>query len=383
MATGQDRTVSNDPSAIIGRIYDAAFKNTHWSDLLCDIADLCGAENTALVVSDSGVNQSLVITPRADPDVVAAYSSFWWQHDPTAAATAHVPPGRITSLENTGRDRFFNSAFYNEYWRSSGLGAERLATNLFVGDSAFSSCVLQASNKRDEISDDGRKLFSLFVPHLVRAVEVNCRLQQLEMQNSVARARHESDHAGALVVDAHMSLVFADSVAEELLQSGSPIGISRRVVKLRDQRAEARLRDAVGACTHAGVTQSPGESIQARRGDHRLPVTIDVMPYRMHPDTLCNKSPVAMLLVTDPERTRNITIRRLRERFGLTRAEAMLSLEMMKGDGRAAAAGRCGISINTARTHLTRIFEKTGVNRQAELIRVIMEVGKFDRNATR
>lgn len=46
---------------------------------------------------------------------------------------------------------------------------------------------------------------------------------------------------------------------------------------------------------------------------------------------------------------------------------------MLQGDGRNAAAARCGISINAARTHLMRIFEKTGVNRQAELIKVLLD----------
>jgi DNA-binding CsgD family transcriptional regulator len=46
---------------------------------------------------------------------------------------------------------------------------------------------------------------------------------------------------------------------------------------------------------------------------------------------------------------------------------------MLAGDGRAAAANRCGVSINTARTQLTSIFEKVGGTRQAELIRALLE----------
>lgn len=62
----------------------------------------------------------------------------------------------------------------------------------------------------------------------------------------------------------------------------------------------------------------------------------------------------------------------LRRRFGLTRAEAILALEICKGDGRAAAAKRCGISVSTAHTHLNRIFSKTGTRRQAELLRLLL-----------
>ncbi|SEI15229.1 regulatory protein, luxR family [Rhizobium tibeticum] len=42
-------------------------------------------------------------------------------------------------------------------------------------------------------------------------------------------------------------------------------------------------------------------------------------------------------------------------------------MEILKGDGRAAAGVRLGITASTVRAHLSHIFEKTGVRRQAEL----------------
>lgn len=63
----------------------------------------------------------------------------------------------------------------------------------------------------------------------------------------------------------------------------------------------------------------------------------------------------------------------LQERYGLTRAEAAFALEIVKGDGRIAAAKRRGITDSTAHSHLNSIFEKTGVRRQAELVRLMFE----------
>ena len=53
---------------------------------------------------------------------------------------------------------------------------------------------------------------------------------------------------------------------------------------------------------------------------------------------------------------------------GLTRAEAAFLGEIVKGDGLQAAADRLGVSLATARTHLRHVFEKTGTQRQAELV---------------
>jgi DNA-binding CsgD family transcriptional regulator len=65
---------------------------------------------------------------------------------------------------------------------------------------------------------------------------------------------------------------------------------------------------------------------------------------------------------------------RIRQRYGLTPAEAAFAREIIKGDGIQTCADRLGISRATARTHLSHIFSKTEVRRQAELVRLLMQM---------
>lgn len=81
--------------------------------------------------------------------------------------------------------------------------------------------------------------------------------------------------------------------------------------------------------------------------------------------------PAAILFIADAEREQLSRKGELRERFALTRAEVDFAMEIIKGDGRQAAAARLGISLATARTHLEHIFEKTGARRQAELVQLL------------
>lgn len=115
--------MAGEPSGLIGSIYEAALDSGAWADVLTRIADRSGAANAAIVVVDPRIGLSNVVTPRADPDIVEAYGRFWWQHDPTASATHAISPGVITDLSATGRERYFASAFQNEFWARSGLGA--------------------------------------------------------------------------------------------------------------------------------------------------------------------------------------------------------------------------------------------------------------------
>ena len=81
---------------------------------------------------------------------------------------------------------------------------------------------------------------------------------------------------------------------------------------------------------------------------------------------------MAVIFVNDPDRNGKPDAVQLQEKFGMTPAEARFAAEILKGDGIQAAADRLSISRATARTHLSRIFDKTGTRRQAELVGVLM-----------
>ena len=61
--------------------------------------------------------------------------------------------------------------------------------------------------------------------------------------------------------------------------------------------------------------------------------------------------------------------------FGLSAAQQRLAAEIVRGHTLPIAASALGISVNTARTHLNRIFDKTGVHSQAALVRNLYSVG--------
>jgi DNA-binding CsgD family transcriptional regulator len=68
----------------------------------------------------------------------------------------------------------------------------------------------------------------------------------------------------------------------------------------------------------------------------------------------------------------NEPIDRLRCHFGLTPAEARLAFHLARGETLRSAAVKLGISYETTRSSLKKIFRKTATCRQAELVIVIL-----------
>lgn len=73
--------------------------------------------------------------------------------------------------------------------------------------------------------------------------------------------------------------------------------------------------------------------------------------------------------------SRSAHVRSLEELYGLTHAEARVASRVGRGLAVKEIAADLHISVETVRTHLKRIYAKTGTRRQAELVRLILEEG--------
>lgn len=286
---------------VVGSLYAAATGEEGWNDFLCRLADFCGAENAALVRADQLVGHSSVLAPRADPAVIAAYTEQWWAEDPTSKATATAPVGRITSLDDTGRERFHKSTFHNEFWRHSGLGAERLAVNLSLGRDRFASCVLQTSAARDELGLEARKRFSHLTPHLVRAVAIHGRLHRLAMESAVFSTFRGKPRKGLIVIDSALRVLFADEEGEALLARSAGLRIRNFVFSLGNRRADGLLQRAVAACVGNRHNLPAIRDIEWNRGGRFCPLSIEVLPWASEIPVLDFAAirPAAILLLHD------------------------------------------------------------------------------------
>ena len=61
--------------------------------------------------------------------------------------------------------------------------------------------------------------------------------------------------------------------------------------------------------------------------------------------------------------------------FKLSDGQVKIARHIAEGAGLKSIAETLGMSVNTARTHLSRLYEKTGVNSQTALVRLLLSVG--------
>jgi DNA-binding CsgD family transcriptional regulator len=87
------------------------------------------------------------------------------------------------------------------------------------------------------------------------------------------------------------------------------------------------------------------------------------------------KDAAVLVFIIDPANRTSIPLSRIMDAYGLTQAEARVALASSSGKTIVEAAKLLELSPNTIKTHLRRVFAKTGTGRQAELAKLMASVG--------
>jgi DNA-binding CsgD family transcriptional regulator len=361
---------------LVGAIYDAALNARLWPDTLNRIGDAVGGPQVVFGVFDPANGLVNMHAPRTDPDIMDSLVD-WAPANPSLPCIASYPPGEVfNGAEVISPDEFTGTAFYQEWWRPAGFSTEPLVTNLFA-DGAASGHFASHGLLNQTRLDSQKRLFAVLAQHLVRAVALHRRLHRLTIANESTLTDLDGLKQGFLLVDAQARLLFVNRVARALLDARAGLRLEAGALSASNADEAGTLRGLIASCV-VEVSAGAGGDIVLRRGPGRLPLDVLVTP--IQPETAVASIPwtfpqraVAIVLVSDPETEMQARVESLRDRFGFTPAEATFALEIIKGDGRQATADRLGITVGTARSHLSKIFDKTGVRHQAELVRLLLQ----------
>jgi len=362
---------------LVGAIYDAAVDAQLWPGVLNRIGDAVGGPQVVFGFYDPANGIADMHAPRTDPDIVRSFGD--WMSVPPLPCTGSYRPGKVfTGADVISRDEFTGTAFYHEFWRPAGFSAEPLVTNLFANNGTSGHIASHGSLNRPFDSSQ-KRLFATLAQHLVRAVALQRRLYRLTIGNECLLTGFDGLQQGFLLVDAQARPLFINRVARTRLDARDGMHLDAGALSASDADGGRALRWLIASCAaEANLAAGSGGDIALSRGAGRLPLDVLVTP--IQPETATAAIPwtssqraVAIVLISDAETEKEARVEDLRQRFGLTPAEAAFAIEIIKGDGRQATADRLGITVGTARSHLSKIFDKTGVRHQAELVRLVLQ----------
>jgi DNA-binding CsgD family transcriptional regulator len=129
---------------------------------------------------------------------------------------------------------------------------------------------------------------------------------------------------------------------------------------------------AEAAATGMGDGMGAAGAISLSRPSGAQPLPVLVAPFsgKRLADGAC--WPAAIVFIGNPEQEARGSTDLLRGLYGMTHAEASLAAILLQGRDLTEAASELGVTMNTVRTQLRSVFDKTGARRQAGLIRILL-----------
>jgi DNA-binding CsgD family transcriptional regulator len=129
----------------------------------------------------------------------------------------------------------------------------------------------------------------------------------------------------------------------------------------------------------AALHGAPAGAMSVPRPDDGQPLTMLVSSVRGRDvdrfAALTMPDAAVLLFIIDPANRAGIPVAWIMDSYGLTKAEAKVALAASSGLTIPETANRMRVSRNTVKTHLGRIFAKTGTSRQSELAGLMSSIG--------
>ncbi len=359
---------AQDEADIADRIYEAAFVTERWPGVLEAASSISNSASGAIFAfDDSGLVRAV-----SEPNVQALLDELMaegnWQRSDCVQRMLSLRPlsfvrvDDFMTAEEIARDpvRIRSSAF--------GIGSH-ICSSVVMPSGEIVLFVFQRWH-RDGIYDqpvigrlDGLR------PHLARASLIASRLRLEQARNTVQALRQIG--LPAAVLRASGQVLAHNDLLEDLSEVFLPTAGGG--MALADASANALLQQAIARNEDNGVVRSiavPAAKSRPALIVHLLPLRRDAHDIFSGGDILVAATAVsASALVPSPSILSGL--------FDLSPAEARLAAALATGRSLGEVANESGIAVKSARTYLDRIFQKTGTNRQGQLVALLKSTHPF------
>jgi DNA-binding CsgD family transcriptional regulator len=311
------------------------------------------------------------ISTECDPEFNRRYvEEFGHEVNTYSQAFTALPVGTIYSDHALlGAKQLRSSRVWNEWMAPqnmySGLGCRLFA----AGPSSWFFDV-QRGRGQAEFDSADVALCKMLAPTLMKVTELRYRMGALTLKKGIERYALDSLTVGIAAVDPHARILYANAAVDCMFErpDGALSSCGGRLLA-RDPVAQADLKQLIAqTCAGQGQREVSSGYLLARSPDpDGLDVALCVMPvHDAGAYGLPDGQPVAMVVARTLEQDANLEDQAVRL-FALTPAEAKFASALASGQSLAEAADAQMVRITTARTHLARIFQKTGTRQQSQV----------------
>jgi DNA-binding CsgD family transcriptional regulator/PAS domain-containing protein len=366
-------------SDVIGKIYDSAVDPALWPEALQAACGLVGGTFGYIGLFNTH-NRTLNLPFHwgGDAEMIRSYERLvplqpFWDVMTQYQIGQIAFNGDLMEKAGLTEDQVLNSPFFKEWARPYAL-RDVVAGIVINTEGRVGSINLHTPPTRDVVGPRDLAVMELLLPHARRAVTIGDLLDMKSLAAAAFDATLNALASAVVLVDAGGRILQTNQAAQNMFSAGGPILSLRGELATHQPEATNALRAAIGhAVTDESELGYGGIGVPVRRGrEDAIPSIAHVLPLKsgkLRPGL--SLGAVAAVFVTPAHETAAPPVEALAALYDLTPTEARVMIEIASGRNRGATALALGIADSTVKTHLARVFEKTGTSEQPELAKLV------------
>jgi DNA-binding CsgD family transcriptional regulator/PAS domain-containing protein len=363
---------------LLDLISDATLDPALWTTVLEQLTSDVGGRGAMLsrlnVRDGSGAAE--FVRPDAEEarrafDYYASKNPLMLVEDPTAYLR-NWTPRVLTDDDLLPKEEFVRSEFYNDFMRPLDMHSVMLIRLAIHEEDIFAISISRAE-PRGRFRPEELAAIRRLHPHLLRSFTLGRRFAATRDEaHSLSEAMNALHHPVIMVGEGGM-IRHVNAAAEALMARRNDLAVRNGRLSAANAGEARRLHQLIGLALSADPSLRDSGSMSVGTSELRLPLSVIVSPLRSARDSVLGCGASVMVAITDPEAGIDANPSKLQDLFGLSPAEIRVALAIFNGQTPKEAAASLGVSFFTIRGHLARVFEKTNTNRQAQLVRMMMQ----------
>jgi len=272
----------------------------------------------------------------------------------------------IVATDITPLSQWKKLAIYREVFGPRGL-TEAVAIGMARQTDLLGYFAMNRHESAGAIKPEEMQGMRLIAPHLRRAITIGNLFDLKAVESRTFRTVLDQMSAAVVLVDEDLRIVHTNRMADDMLAVGALMHASQERLAVRGPVAQEALRNAVRVVAE-------NEAALGQRGIGIPAVAVDGTPAVLHvlPLTSGDLRPDlgrrAIAAVFATPNTPHMPVDAIAALYDFTPAESHVFASLCAGNSLEETAESAGIAKSTARSHLLRLFAKTGCNRQAQLV---------------
>ena len=358
-------------SEVVEAVYDCAFDPNHWHDIVRMIADLSGSQRCTFGVHDyaNGCDELIFQFVWEDASSCRLHKKEYSHLDPLFPLVRMMGIGDVAARATLMEDSEFETRYYQE-WVKPQCQYDMIALITLQAGQRTGLLVANRDEDHPQYGERDVRLFALVSRHICRAVAISDSLHRKTTKSQTLETTLNTLATAIYLMDFHGRVVFMNRAAKDQVKTGKVLRIENKHLVPIDRVARLAMSKAI---TEAIADETGPISLSLPDGESGgLFATILPLGREERGDFGGAFEATAVVFVQDPIAAPPFPGEAFSQLYGLTGAELRVLLAMSPGRSVREAAETLGISEATAKTHLQRIYAKTGTSKQTMLMHLFM-----------